>query len=45
MSNAGLVRYFEEDQSNISINPRTFLALLGFVGMVSVMLQAMVPYL
>lgn len=34
MSSAGLIRYFEEESSTITIDPRTFLALSFFLGAV-----------
>lgn len=38
MSNAGLVRYFDED-SGTTINPKTLVAFAVFMGVVVVMLN------
>lgn len=34
MSSAGLIRYFEEDNSRLQLDPRTVLALSVFLGFV-----------
>lgn len=40
MSNAGLVRYFDED-NGITINPKTFVAFAVFIGVIVLLMNVM----